>query len=203
MKPAPPASSAETTSSPDNCQPDKLRVHFSEMVEIEFYDANQSNSGVVGQRWYSPMEYSIFRSWAGQCVQKVRTVPQQQLLDAADIIGLERHLSFQLNQEYNHRHKAVIQSVLDEQRRQRILPTSDNIESLSRISQENSRWARENARVAGLFLEHDDISNVHVMHNFLKRASPAHDILIEQPSAKRRKTSSSPRNDADAVCSLL
>ncbi len=184
-------------------------VRFATTVEIEFFDANQSSSQITkNELHYSQVDLQIFQAWAVKCIKKVRTVPQQQeLLGAADIIGLERHLSPLLNNEYKLRQKAVVHSVLDEQRRQRILRTC-NIQRISRISQDKSRWARENARASGLFLERDmeddNILNVFSMHNFLKRASPTPPssscMSIAQPHSKRRKMGCCPTRSE--VCAL-
>ena len=207
---------ASTTNDTDHYDHNKI-VHFASTVEIEFFDANQCSSKVKkNELWYSHVELDIFRSWAERCVQKVRTASQQSqgLLDAADIIGLERHLSFNLNTEFKLRHKAVVTSVLDEQRRQRILRTS-NHERLARKCQENSRWARENARAAGLFLErdlddddhHDELFvDVRGMHNMLKRIPPIptlKSVFVEQPSPKRFKRTCCTNNSEVALeCAL-
>lgn len=144
---------------------DKI-VRFSDAVDVEIFYVDRSQASKK-KLWYSQMDVDIFQAWAERCVQKLRSASQNYcsrmrgnrhhehvLLHGSDIIGLEKYSNMDLSTEYKLRHKAVVKAVLDEQRRQKVI-RHHNIDRLARAALDKSRWARDNARSAGLFLERD------------------------------------------------
>mmetsp|Transcript_24351 Transcript_24351/g.51011 ORF Transcript_24351/g.51011 Transcript_24351/m.51011 type:complete len:174 (+) Transcript_24351:95-616(+) len=134
--------------------------------------------------WFTQTELDLFKADRSRRARQVRShIAKQQspLLGADDILGMEKFLTYQLTKEYLLRREDATRNVLREARRQQQLlrrrqfmasssrrirrededeeeennGDDDTVHRLARISAENSQWARERARAAALFLEHD------------------------------------------------
>ena len=75
-------------------------------------------------------------------------------VDAAAILGLEKYLSCELTAEYKNRRLLLQRAVLEEHRWQCAVQIPHPAR-LALISAKHSRWARERARAAALFLDQD------------------------------------------------
>ena len=113
--------------------------------------------------WYTKKETDLFKAWLEHQVHNIRSYLEENsaLLDeelitvnAAAILGLEKYLSSELTIEYKNRRLLLQRAVLEEYRWQRSVQIPRPAR-LALISAKNSRWARERARAAALFLEQD------------------------------------------------
>ena len=113
--------------------------------------------------WYSEGETDLFKAWFSHRVREVRSqladhcviIDEEGVtINAAAILGLEKHLKPQLTAEYRDRRLALRRAVLAEQRWHHAsqIPHSAR---LAMVSAQHSQWARERARAAALFLEQD------------------------------------------------
>ena len=113
--------------------------------------------------WYSEDEIDLFKAWFHHRVREVRSqlkdhsafINQEGIsINAAAILGLEKHLNPELTAEYRDRRLALQRAVLAEQQRYHAsqIPHSAR---LAKSSAEHSQWARERARAAALILEQD------------------------------------------------
>ena len=124
---------------------------------------NLSLSVDASKLWYSHEETDLFKAWLSHQVEKVRSQIEEHselldeelvTVDAAAILGLEKYLSSELTAEYKIRRRALKRAVLEEYRWQSAVKIP-HTSRLAKISAENSRWARERARAAALFLDQD------------------------------------------------
>ena len=113
--------------------------------------------------WYTKEETDIFKAWLGHQVHNARSHLEENsalldeeliTVDAAAILGLEKYLSSELTIEYKNRRLLLQRAVLEEHRWQCAVQIPHPAR-LALISAKHSRWARERARAAALFLEHD------------------------------------------------
>ena len=108
--------------------------------------------------WFAQNELNLFKANMTDHVKKVRFhISKRHTPSASAILGMEQFLTLQLTNEYKNRRGKLTKEVLKEARWQRAasrIPHND-VDQLARISAENSKWARERARAAALFLEQD------------------------------------------------
>ena len=122
--------------------------------------------------WYTPDDLHASKTNQLFCKQMVKeSISSKQQVLAGDILGLEKFLTDQLTVEYVNRRYKLRKSVLDVARwqeerrriRRRNIPHADHdynyiehdMDTLARISSEQSKWAYERARAAALFLQQD------------------------------------------------
>ena len=114
--------------------------------------------------WYSQEEIDCFNASFLRRVREVRSqlghyrglVDEGSLkINASAILGFEKHLSHELTKEYRDRRNALQRAVLAEHRQHRAMRISYSTARLATVSAQHSRWARERARAAALFLEKD------------------------------------------------
>jgi len=148
--------------------------------------------------WYTKEETDLFKARLSPQVHNVRSYLEENsalldeeliTVDAAAILGLEKYLSCELTVEYKNRRLLLKRAVLEEDRWQRSVQIP-HLERLAFISAKNSRWARERARAAALFLEQD------VMQDFeektlLQPPRPRRGLTVEQAQEPPRSHSKS------------
>ena len=116
--------------------------------------------------WYSQEEIDCFNERFLGRVREVRTQLGHHRgltdegcislkINAAAILGFEKHLSPDLTEEYRDRRDALQRAVLAEHRQRRAMRISRSTARLATVSAQHSRWARERARAVALFLEKD------------------------------------------------
>jgi hypothetical protein len=168
------------------------QVRFSNRSLMSVVDNLSLNKELASKLWYSQEETDLFKAWLSHQVREVRTQlgDHSALIDedavtinAAAILGLEKYLSPELTVEYKDRRLALQRAVLAEHRWHRALQIPHS-SRLAMISSRNSRWARERARAAALFLEQD------VMQDFRE---------MNLPATTPRRCSMPPLNEADAT----
>ena len=129
--------------------------------------------------WYTSEDLHASKTNQLFCKQMVKeSISSKQQVLAADILGVEKFLTDQLTVEYVNRRYKLRKSVLDEARwqeerrriRRRTTPHADHdynyiddMDTLARISSEQSQWAYERARAAALFLQHDQEQEARLM----------------------------------------
>lgn len=104
--------------------------------------------------WYSPEDIDLFKEYLSYSVDIVHSCMKEQSIAHLDILGLEKYLSPELTEEFTNRRNDLKQSVLEEHRWQRAT-NIPHITRLAILSARKSRWAREKARAAALFLEEE------------------------------------------------
>ena len=138
----------------------RQRVRFSETNEIMLV-TNLSNGPNKRNIWFTQDELDVFKANMSNYIAMVRFhISKQHTLTASSILGLEKFLTAQLRGEYKFRRRTLAKAVLNETQRQRVLaargvPQDELADQLAWIAAENSRWTRERARLAALFLEQD------------------------------------------------
>ena len=146
--------------------------------------------------WYSEDEIEFFKARFFGRVREVRSQLRQNsaLLDkgdvtinAAAILGLEKHLSPELTAEYKKRRDALHRAVLAEHQQHRAMRTSHATERLATVSAQYSRWARERARAAAVFLEQDVMQEMKDMNLQVKAPRRCSMPRIDEAGAARRK----------------
>ena len=149
----------------NNTKTKKVRISNRSII---YLIENLSLRDDASDLWYTEEETDLFKAWLSPQVHNVRSylVENSALLDeelttvdAAAILGLEKYLSTELTVEYKNRRLLLKRAVLEEDRWQRSVQIP-HPERLAFISAKNSRWARERARAAALFLEHDVMQDV-------------------------------------------
>ena len=131
--------------------------------------------------WYTPDDLHASKTNQLFCKQMVKeSISSKQVPPASDILGVEKFLTDQLTVEYVNRRYKLRKSVLDEARwqearrriRRRNSPHADHdynyiddmdMDTLARISSEQSIWAYDRARAAALFLQHDQEQEARLM----------------------------------------
>lgn len=141
-------------------------VSFSESSEMVLV-TNLSLSPDKHMMWFTKDELEVFRA---NMTCSIRLTPlhisRGNSPRASDILGLEKFLTTQLTEEFMFRRSIRTREVLREarsQQQERVLGRAQrgegyDIDRLSRVSARYSKWARERARAAALFLEQDQAS---------------------------------------------
>ena len=128
--------------------------------------------------WYSSEEIDLFKESFSKDVhmfhlqigdQKAASGKELTTIDAATILGLEKYLSPEIATEYKNRRIALRRVVLEEHRWHRALQIPHSAR-LTTLSAQKSRWAREKARAAALFLEQDVLQDFQEMNLCTKTA---------------------------------
>ena len=148
-------------------------VTFSETSQmILIPDLSKLSSDCRDKLWCSPDELYASKANLLFCKRAVqRSISKRETPSASSILGIEKFLTIQLTIEYVNRRDKLRQSVLDEaqwqEKRRRMYRRSssshaaanyiddDDVYTLAQISSDHSRWARERARAAALFLQQD------------------------------------------------
>ena len=122
-----------------------------------------------------------------------RTVLSSMKNSPLSTLGLEKYLSTELTVEYKNRRLLLKRAVLEEHRWQRSVQIP-HPERLASISAKNSRWARERARAAALFLEHDVMQDVEEVLRQPPRprcgSNPHHDMMSSRDEEQTCKKQS-------------
>jgi len=134
------------------------RVHFSDKSTLIIVE-DLSIGHEASKLWYSPEDIDLFKEYLSFSVHIVHSCMKEQSIAHLDILGLEKYLSPQLTDEFMNRRNALKQSVLEEHRWQRAT-NIPHITRLAILSARKSRWAREKARAAALFLEEDVMNDL-------------------------------------------
>lgn len=148
-------------------------VTFSETSQmILIPDLSNLSSNCRDKLWCSPDELYASKANLLFCKRAVqRSISKRETPSASCILGIEKFLTVQLTIEYVNRRDKLRKSVLDEaqwqEKRRRMYRRSssshaaanliddDDVDTLAQISSDHSRWARERARAAALFLQQD------------------------------------------------
>jgi len=139
--------------------------------------------GIEHKLWYSSDDVDDFKLYSSLYARLVREQIGEGSFDGkiSNIIGLERLIC---KQNYSVRRAALKAAVFEEQAFQRLsremrlrrglgdVDSYGNSARLASVAEENSRWARECAHVAGLALESDLWS----------------DIMLAKPAKRKRKS---------------
>ena len=173
---------------------------------------NLSLSEEASNLWYSQEEIDHFEGRFSRRVREVRSQLQQYsdliihegeggvTINAAAILGFEKHLSSELTAEYKKRRDALHEAVLTEHRQQRAMLIPHAAARLATVSAQHSRWARERARAAAIFLEQDVLEEMKDMNLQAKAprscSMPPH--LNEAGAAEEGNLSCQRRWEADA-----
>ena len=145
------------------------KVRFSNRSVMSLVE-NLSLRDDASNLWYTQEETDLFKAWLSHQVHNVRSHLEENsalldeeliTVDAAAILGLEKYLSCELTAEYKNRRLLLKRAVLEEHRWQRSVQIP-HPERLAFISAKNSRWARERARAAALFLDQDVMQDLEV-----------------------------------------
>ena len=148
------------------------QLRFSNKSLVAVVEKLSLSQEQASKLWYSREETDLFKVCFSRRVREVRSQlgDHNALLDrelatinAAAILGLEKHLSAELSKEYKVRRLALQKAVLEDHRRHRALRIP-HAERLAKISAIHSQWARERARAAALLLEQDVIQDLKEMN---------------------------------------
>lgn len=149
------------SSSTNTKQQRRSSVTFSETSQLILVRNLSSDAPDKYDLWCTPDELEAYKRDVALYRRVVRlSISKRFTPSASDILGLEKFLTPQLTQEYANRRYIQTKRVLEEARMQdaqgKGLPRSNqDIKRLARISAVHSKWARERARAAGLFLAQD------------------------------------------------
>ena len=141
----------------------RQRVTFSDASEMLLV-TNLAQTDAKDKIWFTPEELDSFKANMSCYVKNVRRhISKRHAPLASNILGLEKFLTVQLTEEYKGRRSNLTKEVVGEDAWHRSpacasVPENEIIERLARISAENSKWARERARAAAMFLEQDQES---------------------------------------------
>mmetsp|Transcript_9955 Transcript_9955/g.16289 ORF Transcript_9955/g.16289 Transcript_9955/m.16289 type:complete len:218 (+) Transcript_9955:3-656(+) len=110
--------------------------------------------------WYTQDELDLFKADMTSYIKMVRLrISKRHAPTAGNILGMEKFLTVQLTEEYKFRRGNLRKKVLNLARWQRVTargnPSDTSVNLLAKIAAEHSKWARERARAAALFLEQD------------------------------------------------
>ena len=146
---------------------------------------NLSLSEEASYLWYSQEELDHIEGRFSRRAREVRSQLQQysDLIDegeggvninAAAILGFEKHLSSELTAEYKKRRDALHKAVLAAHRQQCAMPIPHSAATarLATVSAQHSRWARERARAAAVLLEQDVLEDMKDMNLQVKTQTP-------------------------------
>ena len=132
------------------------QVTFSDTSEMVLV-ANLSEGPDKHKLWFTQDELDASKA---NMTSYIRMVPlhisKRHTPSASTILGLEKYLTPQITAQYKLRRRNLTKEVVTEARLQQMshIPHA-YVDRLARLSTENSKWARERARAAALFLEQD------------------------------------------------
>ena len=136
------------------------QVRFSEHSQMFIVDVLHRGTHQCNM-WYSGHELALLKAWnmrliLGTRVQLLsrRATSRSDVQTRAEILGLEKHLSSELTQEFKRRRLEMFLAVNMEQQYQTFL-RSPNPDQLARVSRCHSRWAMKRAHLAAQLLQQD------------------------------------------------
>lgn len=130
-------------------------VRFSDASELILVPS-LSASPFRHSLWYTRDELDGFKSNMTARIKLIRLhIAKRRAPPAEHILGLEKFLTLQLTKEYKARRCELTEAVMREARFQRWAGALD-FERMATAASEQSKWARERARAAALFLEEDE-----------------------------------------------
>lgn len=134
------------------------RVRFAATSEMAFV-MDLAQSPYSQQLWFTEDELDGFKDNSILSKTIVRHIVAMGGLPSANaVVGMEKFLTRELTNEYMLRREEFIQAVLNEAKWQsKAMRQGDPqyMDRLSAIACENSKWAKERARAAALFLQQD------------------------------------------------
>ena len=135
------------------------RVRFSETSEMVLV-TKLSEGPDKHKIWYTQDELDLFKANMTSYIKMVQLhISRRHAPTASNVLGMEKFLTLQLTEEYKFRREKLTKEVLNEARWQRVAargnPRDKFVDLLAKIAAEHSKWARERARAAALFLEQD------------------------------------------------
>ena len=135
------------------------QVRFSETSQLVVV-SNISEGLYKHKLWFTQDELDAFKVNYISDIMLIRNyISRRHAPSTGVLLGLEKFLTIQLTEEYTNQRCRRTNGILHEDRLQRNsrMPHID-VDRLARISAENSKWSRERARAAALFLEQDQES---------------------------------------------
>lgn len=141
-------------------------VTFSDTSTLFLVD-DIASSSARRRLWFTRSELGSFKANARDQTRAVRRlIGSVRTPGASDVLGMERFLTHEVTREYVARRRRRTHAVLDEARFQRAVCANalqgrtdalshKNAARLAIVSANESRWARERAQAAALFLEQD------------------------------------------------
>ena len=157
----------------------RQRVTFSDASEMVLV-TNLAQTDAKDKIWFTSEELDSFEANMSCYVKMVRLhISKRHAPMASNILGLEKFLTVQLTGEYKGRRSKLTKDVVGEDAWHRSpacasVPENEIVERLARISAENSKWARERARAAAMFLEQDQESECLAEERLLPSVSSSH-----------------------------
>eukprot|EP00581_Thalassiosira_minuscula_P014271 CAMPEP_0183723944 /NCGR_PEP_ID=MMETSP0737-20130205/16812_1 /TAXON_ID=385413 /ORGANISM="Thalassiosira miniscula, Strain CCMP1093" /LENGTH=204 /DNA_ID=CAMNT_0025954375 /DNA_START=158 /DNA_END=772 /DNA_ORIENTATION=+ len=154
------------------------RVRFSEASEMVIV-TDLSEGPFRNKLWYTKDDLDGFKADMSRYATIVRLhLSEGHAPTASEILGMEKYLTAQLTGEYRIRRETLTEEVIKASRCQQAAArrgssiSNDKLATmLARISAEHSKWARERARAAALFLEQDQ--NTERSQYFQQNPAPA------------------------------
>mmetsp|Transcript_35314 Transcript_35314/g.59952 ORF Transcript_35314/g.59952 Transcript_35314/m.59952 type:complete len:219 (-) Transcript_35314:131-787(-) len=136
-----------------------FRVRFSDTSEMVLV-TDLSEGPYKRNLWYTQNEFDCFKMDHASYKSMLRLhIAKRSAPTASAILGMEKFLTPQLTNEYRLRRENLSTEVLKMSQWQRVaargIPSDELIDMLAKVAEKNSRWARERARAAALFLEQD------------------------------------------------
>jgi len=188
-EPQPPRRRVSLTN-PRRQQQQHRRVSFSETSEMVLV-TDLSRSPDKDRIWFTPDELESFKSNMSGYIRLVRLhIAKRHAPSASNILGLEKFLTVQLTEEYKYRRGKLAREVVEECCRRSQYSSaseSEDVDRLARISAENSKWARERARAAALFLEQDqEAERLRDQEALLRRNSLPADVEVSSGQDEER-----------------
>ena len=180
-------------------------VTFSETSQMFLIpDLSNLSSSCKDKLWSSPDELFASKANLLFCKRAVqRSISKRHTPSASSILGIEKFLTVQLTMEYVNRRDKLRKSVLDEaqwqEKRRRIYRRSssshaaanrmiddEDVDTLAQISSDHSRWARERARAAALFLQQDQEQEAQLRQ---QTVDACQDFMLQKEQHQPRRVS--------------
>ena len=134
------------------------RVRISSTSEMAFIK-DLAQSPYKQQLWYTTDELDEFKYNSFFSRTMVRhIVAMGELPSVSAVLGMEKFLTRELTDEYVFRRKKFLRAILNEAKSQNKASRqgdTQHVDRLASIACENSKWARDRARMAALFLDQD------------------------------------------------
>mmetsp|Transcript_4083 Transcript_4083/g.7275 ORF Transcript_4083/g.7275 Transcript_4083/m.7275 type:complete len:173 (+) Transcript_4083:152-670(+) len=135
------------------------QVRFSERSQMLIVDVLHQGTHQCNM-WYSGDELVLLKAWNMRSIMRTRVqlsrrvASRSDVHERAEILGLEKHLSSELTQEFKRRKREMFLAVKMEQQHQKFL-RSPNPDRLATVSRQHSRWAMKRAHLAAQLLQRD------------------------------------------------
>lgn len=174
----------------------RRRVRFSETSEMVLV-TKLSESPDKHNIWFTQDELDLFKANMMSYINVVRLhIAKRRAPTASNILGMEKFLTIQLTEEYKFRRAKVAKEVMNTVRWQQMLAARGNrldydksVDVLAKVAAEHSKWARERARAAALFLEQDQETKMRqeLAKQFMKDHQDNFDNIPISESPSRRQ----------------